>query len=138
MLVVTAVPVLISNRQATTLPSSQPAFPAGCRSTAVLWNQAVAQHKQDCILRNNRYIYAEYERADERTRTAFLISLRVNCSYRTILCFTLLDNRRYQRERRSVMRCNERLTFRDPGPTEQGRDASALQLHLKDAESSLS
>jgi hypothetical protein len=36
-------------------------------------------------------------------------SLRVNCSYWTILCFTLLDNRRYQRERRSVMWCNERL-----------------------------
>ena len=42
-------------------------------------------------------------------KTADLISLRVNCSYWTILCFTLLDNRRYQRERRSVMRCNERL-----------------------------
>jgi hypothetical protein len=26
-----------------------------------------------------------------------------------VLCFILLDNRRYQRERRSVMRCNERL-----------------------------
>src|SRR5829696_912951 len=36
-------------------------------------------------------------------------SLRVNCSYWTNLCFTLLDNRRYQRERRSVRRCNERL-----------------------------
>src|SRR5215211_6095555 len=36
-------------------------------------------------------------------------SLRVNCSYWTILCFTLLNNRRYQRERWSVMRCNERL-----------------------------
>src|SRR5215207_8268625 len=36
-------------------------------------------------------------------------SLRVNCSYWTILCFTLLNNRRYQRERRSVMRCNARL-----------------------------
>src|SRR5215204_389389 len=47
--------------------------------------------------------------ADERTRTADLVSLRVNCSYWTILCFTLLDNRRYQHERRSVMRCNERL-----------------------------
>src|SRR5215217_3062889 len=42
-------------------------------------------------------------------KTADLISLRVNCSYWTILCFTLLDNRRYQRERRSVTRCNERL-----------------------------
>src|SRR5215212_4052123 len=36
-------------------------------------------------------------------------SLRVNCSYWTILCFTLLNNRRYQRERRSVTRCNECL-----------------------------
>src|SRR5215207_11227030 len=36
-------------------------------------------------------------------------SLRVNCSYWTILCFTLLNNRRYQRERRSVRRCNGRL-----------------------------
>src|SRR5215217_1273607 len=36
-------------------------------------------------------------------------SLRVNCSYRTIICFILLDNRSYQRERRSVMRCNEGL-----------------------------
>src|SRR5215204_3315153 len=51
----------------------------------------------------------EKRRADERTRTAFLLQLRVNCSYWTILCFTLLDNRRYQRERRCVMRCNERL-----------------------------
>jgi hypothetical protein len=39
-------------------------------------------------------------------------SLRVNYSYWTILCFTLLDNGRYQRERRSVMRCNERLAVR--------------------------
>src|SRR5829696_66370 len=39
-------------------------------------------------------------------------SLRVNCSYWTILCFILLDNRRYQRERRSVMQCNERLAVR--------------------------
>ena len=39
-------------------------------------------------------------------------SLRVNCSYWTILCFTLLDNRRYQRERRSVMWCNESLAVR--------------------------
>ena len=38
-----------------------------------------------------------------------MISLRVNCSYWTILCFTLLDNRRNQRERRCVMRCNEPL-----------------------------
>src|SRR5215204_5782158 len=51
----------------------------------------------------------EKRRADERTRTAFLLQLRVNCSYWTILCFTLLDNRRYQRERRCVMRCNGRL-----------------------------
>jgi hypothetical protein len=51
----------------------------------------------------------EKQRADERTRTAYPCSLGVNCSYWTILCFTLLDNRRYQRERRSVMRCNERL-----------------------------
>src|SRR5215212_835079 len=51
----------------------------------------------------------EKKRADERTRTADLISLRVNYSYWTILCFTLLGNRRYQRERRSVMRCNGRL-----------------------------
>jgi hypothetical protein len=36
------------------------------------------------------------------------------------------------------MQCNERLTLRDHGPTEHGRDASALQLHLKDPESSLS
>jgi hypothetical protein len=36
-------------------------------------------------------------------------SLRVNCSYWTILCFTLLDNRRDQCERWSVMQCNERL-----------------------------
>ena len=33
----------------------------------------------------------------------------MNCSYWTILCFTLLNNRRYQRERRSVTRCNECL-----------------------------
>jgi hypothetical protein len=33
----------------------------------------------------------------------------VNCSYWTILCFTLLDNRRYQRERRTVTQCNEGL-----------------------------
>jgi hypothetical protein len=54
----------------------------------------------------------EKQRADERTRTAYPCSLGVNCSYWTILCFTLLDNRRYQRERRSVMRCNERLAVR--------------------------
>ena len=36
------------------------------------------------------------------------------------------------------MQCNERLTFRDRGPTEHGRDSSALQLHLNDPESSLS
>jgi hypothetical protein len=29
-----------------------------------------------------------------------------------ILCFTLLDSRRNQRERRCVMRCNERLAIR--------------------------
>src|SRR5215208_2626694 len=39
------------------------------------------------------------KRADERTRTADLSSLRVNCSYGRILCFTLLDSRRYQLER---------------------------------------
>ena len=39
-------------------------------------------------------------------------SLRVNRSYRTILCFTLLDNRRYQRERRCVMRCNKLSSHR--------------------------
>jgi hypothetical protein len=55
-----------------------------------------------------QYLQVKY-RTDERTRTADLISLRVNCSYWTILCFTLLDNRRCQRERRSVTRCNERL-----------------------------
>jgi hypothetical protein len=55
-----------------------------------------------------RYLQVK-RRADERTRTAYPCSLRVNCSYLTILCFILLDNRRYQRERRSVMQCNERL-----------------------------
>src|SRR5215217_5690408 len=54
----------------------------------------------------------EKQRADERTRTAYPCSLGVNCSYWTIVCFTLLDNCRYQRERRSVMRCNERLVVR--------------------------
>ena len=48
-------------------------------------------------------------RADERTRTAYPCSLRVNCSYWMILCFTLLNDRRNQRERWSVMRRNERL-----------------------------
>ena len=65
-------------------------------------------------------------------------SLRVNCSYWTILYFTLLNNRRYQRERRSAMQCYERLTLRDHDPTEHGGDASALQVDLKDPESSLS
>jgi hypothetical protein len=37
----------------------------------------------------------EKQRADERTRTAYPCSLGVNCSYWTILRFTLLDNRRY-------------------------------------------
>src|SRR3712207_7363586 len=36
------------------------------------------------------------------TRTAYPCSLRVNCSHWTILCFTLLDHRRYQREHRCV------------------------------------
>src|SRR5829696_401921 len=39
-------------------------------------------------------------------------SLRVNCSYWTIRCFTLFNNRRYQRERRSVMRYIGRLAVR--------------------------
>jgi hypothetical protein len=43
-----------------------------------------------------------------------LLQLRVNCSYWTILCFTLLDNRCYQLERRSVRRCNERLLIGHP------------------------
>jgi hypothetical protein len=36
----------------------------------------------------------------------------VNCFYWMILCFILLDNRRYQHECRSVRRCNERLVVR--------------------------
>jgi hypothetical protein len=39
----------------------------------------------------------------------------VNCSYWTILCFTLLNNRRYQRERRCVMWRNERLDYAASG-----------------------
>src|SRR5215211_4816523 len=54
-------------------------------------------------------------------------SLGVNCSYWTILCFTLLDNRRYQRERRSVMRCNKRLLIGDP------LVGAAEDQHLKEA-----
>src|SRR5919112_6419588 len=53
-------------------------------------------------------------RADERTRTAAPISLRVKCSYWIILCFILLDNCRYQRERWCVNRCNERPLIGDP------------------------
>src|SRR5918993_945830 len=49
------------------------------------------------------------EGADERTRTAYPCSLRVNCSYWTTLYFTLLDNRRYQRERWCVMQYIGRL-----------------------------
>ena len=63
-------------------------------------------------------------RADERTRTADLL---MNCSYWTILCFTLLNNRRYQRERRYVMRCNERLLI---GESLVG---AAEDQHLKEA-----
>jgi hypothetical protein len=40
--------------------------------------------------------------------------LSMNCYYWTILYFTLLDNGRYQRERQSVMRCNERLLIGIP------------------------
>jgi hypothetical protein len=54
----------------------------------------------------------ESRRAD--LRTADLVSLRVNCSYWTILCFTLLNNRRNQRERRSVRQCNGRLLIDHP------------------------
>jgi hypothetical protein len=54
-------------------------------------------------------------------------SLGVNCSSWTILCFILFDNRRYQRERRSVRRCNERLLIGEPLV-----DAAEDQ-HLKEA-----
>jgi hypothetical protein len=74
-----------------------------------------------------RFTSKSYKRrADERFEP-LTCSLRVNCSYWTILCFTLLDNRRYQRERRSVMRCNERLLIAEP------LVGAAEDQHLKEA-----
>jgi hypothetical protein len=62
--------------------------------------------------RNTRFISAR--RSSDivtRFRGAGSISGRTGpcllCSY--VFCFSLLDNRRYQRERWCVMRCNERL-----------------------------
>src|SRR5918994_618074 len=63
------------------------------------------------------FVYLDGKREPRSGLEPLSCSLRVNCSYWTILCFILLDNRRYQRERRSVMRCNERLAVRaDPIP----------------------
>src|SRR5215218_4958108 len=58
------------------------------------------------------FVYLDGKREPRSGLEPLTCSLRVNCSYWTILCFTLLDNRRYQRERRSVMRCNGRLVVR--------------------------
>jgi len=66
-------------------------------------------------------------RADERTRTAYPCSLVVNCCYWTILCFILLDNCCYQRERRSVRRCNKLSLIGDP------LVGAAEDQHLKEA-----
>jgi len=40
------------------------------------------------------------------------LALRLLFSY--VLCFILLDSRRYQRERRCVMRCNKLSLIGDP------------------------
>jgi hypothetical protein len=50
MLVVAAVPALVSRRQTTTLPLSQPAFSSGLSLNSCIVEPREAQHKVKCIV----------------------------------------------------------------------------------------